>query len=546
MPLTFIDIEKQKTWRIAVFFLLLVFMYFCVTAALVQGILLIIFPFQFIKSGFPLVTGNLLYLFVVFVFSLIIAAIHFFVSSLNAVEAIMNNLGAVPPDREDGIHRRLINIVDEIHIVTGNKRMMRCMVIPSLSMNAMAVADLRGDSVIAITEGLLSRLTRSQTEAVLAHEAYHILSGDCMETTVAASLFGMYAAMIERLQALGEEDSPGIYPVFFLFWILLKASQLLSMFVSREREYRADAASVRMTRNPLALAEALHRIGRNADGSGFIGSGLEMLCISDPQETAQQEEGVWASLMSTHPPIKKREEILLRMAHASIADLEKRVVKAGVASLTPAQSQGQYYVLNPERHWQGPCTVADLVSFPWISPRSWISTGPGQEVERASENVLIHAALAERITRSGQEFSPFTCPLCKQALHEISYEKTKVYQCNYCRGIMVDDARLPRIIVRREIACTERIKSLARAATKDNQNRILMRKMQGKAVCTVPLVPCPKCHNSMMRTFYSLAYLIEIDRCNYCDIIWFDADELAILQCVIENKMTAGSDTLAE
>ena len=49
-----------------------------------------------------------------------------------------------------------------------------------------------------------------------------------------------------------------------------------------------------------------------------------------------------------------------------------------------------------------------------------------------------------------------------------------------------------------------------------------------------------------MRTFYSLAYLVEIDRCNYCDIIWFDADELAILQCVIENKMTAGSDTLVE
>jgi heat shock protein HtpX len=343
MPLTFIDIEKQKTWRIAVFFLLLVFMYFCVTAALVQGIFLIIFPFQFIRNGLFLFTGNPLYLFVVFGFSLIIAAIHFCVSSLNAVKAIMDNLGAIPPDPEDGIHRRLINIVDEIHIVTGNKRMMRCMVIPSLSMNAMAVADLRGDSVIAITEGLLSRLTRSQTEAVLAHEAYHILSGDCMETTVAASLFGMYAAMIEKLQALGEEDSPGIYPVFFLFWILLKASQMLNMFVSREREYRADAASVRMTRNPLALAEALHRIGRSR-GSGFIGSGLEMLCISDPQETApEEEEGFWASLMSTHPPIKKREEILLRMAHVSTADLEKKVVKAEGAMMTPAQSQQQYY-----------------------------------------------------------------------------------------------------------------------------------------------------------------------------------------------------------
>jgi Zn-finger nucleic acid-binding protein len=366
-----------------------------------------------------------------------------------------------------------------------------------------------------------------------------------METTVAASLFGMYAAMIEKLQALGEENSPGIYPVFFLFWILLKASQMLNMFVSREREYRADAASVRMTRNPLALAEALHLLGRSWNGSGFIGSGLEMLCISGPQETASDEdEGFWANIMSTHPPLKKREEILLRMAHVSTADLEKKVIQAQNTMIAPAQSQQQYYVLNPERHWQGPCNVADLVSFPWISPRSWISTGLGQEVERASENALIHTALAERVNRTGHEFSPFTCPLCKQALHEISYEKTKVYQCNYCKGIMVDDARLPRIIVRREIECTERIKSLARAVTKDNQNRLLMRKLQGKAALTMPLVPCPKCHNSMMRTFYSLAYLVEIDRCNYCDIIWFDADELAILQCVIENKMTAGSDTL--
>ena len=42
----------------------------------------------------------------------------------------------------------------------------------------------------------------------------------------------------------------------------------------------------------------------------------------------------------------------------------------------------------------------------------------------------------------------------------------------------------------------------------------------------------------MMRRFYSLAYLIEIDRCTYCGLTWFDKDELEMLQCVIENKMT--------
>ena len=63
--------------------------------------------------------------------------------------------------------------------------------------------------------------------------------------------------------------------------------------------------------------------------------------------------------------------------------------------------------------------------------------------------------------------------------------------------MMVDDARLPRIIVRREIECTERIKSLARAAAKDNQNRLLMRKLQGKTthVKPGPLSKMPQFHD---------------------------------------------------
>ena len=45
MPLTYIDIERQKTWRIGIFFLILLFMYYCVTFALLQGIALFVFPF---------------------------------------------------------------------------------------------------------------------------------------------------------------------------------------------------------------------------------------------------------------------------------------------------------------------------------------------------------------------------------------------------------------------------------------------------------------------------------------------------------------------
>ena len=200
------------------------------------------------------------------------------------------------------------------------------MVIPSLSMNAIAVEDLSGQATIAITEGLLSRLTRPQLEAVLAHEAYHILSNDCIEATVATSLFGMYAAMLEKLQDFGDEErGGGLHPAFFLFWVLMKLGQMLNLFISREREYRADAASVRMTRDPVAMAEALYLLSRNWRSTGLIGSGLEMLCIMNPEEAeAEEEEGFWQNLMSTHPPIRKRIDVLLSMAHADISILKSK------------------------------------------------------------------------------------------------------------------------------------------------------------------------------------------------------------------------------
>jgi Zn-finger nucleic acid-binding protein len=41
----------------------------------------------------------------------------------------------------------------------------------------------------------------------------------------------------------------------------------------------------------------------------------------------------------------------------------------------------------------------------------------------------------------------------------------------------------------------------------------------------------------MFRGFYSSAHLIEVDRCGFCGITWFDQDELEMLQCMIENRL---------
>jgi Zn-dependent protease with chaperone function len=185
MPLTFIDIERQKNWRIWLFFLFLMLMYFVVTAVFAAAFLSVTWlaaPRFWIFSGIT---------------ALLVAGIHFWFSAYDTVGTVVRGLDARPPDPKDDIHKMLMNIMEEMHVVTGNRRKIQCAVIPSFSMNALAVADLKGEAVIGITEGLLSRLTRPQLETVVAHEAHHILSGDCLETTVASSLFGTYASAIE-------------------------------------------------------------------------------------------------------------------------------------------------------------------------------------------------------------------------------------------------------------------------------------------------------------------------------------------------------------
>jgi heat shock protein HtpX len=526
MPLTFIDIERQKNWRIGIFFLVLMLLYFVIILALAIPF----FPRTLFGSGqfwpFGLLTAVL------------VAAIHFFLAGYDAVNNVVTKLDGHPPDSKDDVHRILMNIMEEMHVVTGGKRPIQCVVIPSLSLNALAAADLKGAAVIGITEGLLSRLSRPQLEAVIAHEAHHILSGDCLETTIVASLFGPLSSLMDKYS----ETPHGRFiphPALLPAWVLLKLGVLLNLFISREREYRADAAAVRMTRNPVALAETLHLLSRSWRGAGFIGSGYEMLCIVNPQITALDEsDGFWADLFSTHPPIRKRIELLLSMARISVTELELKADRRAQTADQPAQPV--YYALTPQQQWQGPFTLAELGALPWLSPLTWITSGNQQSVDRAWKEPVINALFALRLSQNERALSDLACPSCQQPLIMESYEGTHVDRCRFCAGTLVENIRIPRILARtnRDRPCTDRVSALARAVVGENHHRHAQRKLSVvKARPAVPRLACPKCKNPMHRTFFSAAYAIDIDRCSFCGLTWFDQDELEMLQCLIENRI---------
>ncbi len=531
MPLTFIEIEKQKSWRIWIFFLVLIVLYFVVSLTLALPII----PHAVFFSK-PFGFGN--FWLVALIIASLVAALHILFTGYGAVNTMIRDLAAQTPDPNDDIHKTLLNIMQEIHVVTGKKRTIECVVIPSLSMNALAASDLKGRAVIGITEGLLSRLNRPQIETVVAHEAHHILSGDCLETTIAASLFGSLSSLMDKYSATAEGQS---FPSPFLWpaWFLLKISSMLNMFISREREYRADAAAVRMTRNPLALAETLHLLSRSWRGVGFIGSGFEMMCIVNPESTLLDEtEGFMADLFSTHPPLKKRIEILLTMAHTGISELDTRSDKKAAAG-SQKKPEAHYYAMNPQQQWQGPFTLIELGLLPWLSPLTWMTRDDTKTTDRAWRDPLINDLFTARLTQE-QAASDFTCPSCNQPLVLESCEGTRVSQCRFCSGTLVDNDKIMRILARATAkrSCSDRLAALTRAVVKENLLKNTRRRITAlRKEPVIPLLSCPQCHNPMYRGFFSAVYFIEIDRCSFCGITWFDRDEFDMLQCLIENKV---------
>jgi Zn-finger nucleic acid-binding protein len=270
-----------------------------------------------------------------------------------------------------------------------------------------------------------------------------------------------------------------------------------------------------------------------------------MLCIVNPQATTLDErEGFVADLLSTHPPLRKRMDIMLRMARVSVTELDARASGRNVRRAAAAGPR--YHVMSPKQVWQGPFTLQELVCLPWLGPLTWMTTDTAQAADRAWKDPLINAIFQARLAAPECKDSGMSCPSCRQPLKETSQEGTQVSRCHFCAGTLIETAKIPRIIARtdRTNPCTERVTALARTVLKENQLRQVHRAFERSARSSVPALSCPKCGNRMYRGFYSMTHLIEVDRCSYCGLTWFDQDELAMLQCLIENRLVPDQDDM--
>jgi heat shock protein HtpX len=219
--------------------------------------------------------------------------------------------------------KQLVNVVEEMAIASGLPRP-RVWIVPDPDPNAFATGRDAASASIAVTEGLLSKLSRDELQAVVAHEMAHVRNLDVRLMTLLAGMVGAIALLSDGLgrtigrgsRAVGRRSSGGkgnpLGVIILVLWLLTLVvapviSRILAMGVSRKREYLADATGAQLTRNPMALASALEKLEAASDPTRAISQGAAHLCIVDPSPGLMSgKEGFLADFVASHPPIKQR------------------------------------------------------------------------------------------------------------------------------------------------------------------------------------------------------------------------------------------------
>jgi heat shock protein HtpX len=183
--------------------------------------------------------------------------------------------------------------------------------------NAFATGRNPQNAAVAATTGILRVLSERELRGVMAHELAHVKHRDILISTVSATMAGAISMLANFAMFFGGRGSDGqrANPIASIAVMLLAplAASVIQMAISRAREFEADRGGAEISGDPQALASALQKIQRAAQGT-------PLETTERHPETAQMmimnplSGGGLRGLFSTHPPTEERVERLLAMA----------------------------------------------------------------------------------------------------------------------------------------------------------------------------------------------------------------------------------------
>jgi len=229
--------------------------------------------------------------------------------------------GARPVTREQA--PRLYAITEQL-CQRANLPLPRLYVIPQAAPNAFATGRNPRHAAVAVTAGLLELMTEEEVEGVIAHELGHVKNHDILTASIAATVagaitfiaqMGQYRMLFGGMRRNDDRDSGGgnaLGMILGLLSIFLAplAAMILQMWISRTREFAADAAAAHMVGHPHGLIRALEKLGyANQRLPMDVSPATAPLYIVAPLNTGD----VFSKWFSTHPPLEARIEALRRL-----------------------------------------------------------------------------------------------------------------------------------------------------------------------------------------------------------------------------------------
>jgi heat shock protein HtpX len=210
------------------------------------------------------------------------------------------------------IEKWLMATVESQAKIVGIK-MPEVAIFPSPDMNAFATGASKNNSLMAVSQGLLDKMTQGEVEAVVGHEMSHIANGDMVTLALIQGVVNTFVVFLSRVVGhvvdrviLKNNQGHGIgyfVTVMISQVVLSILASTIVMYFSRKREFIADTGGADLAGHQ-NMINALKRLGQ-----------VEPVPL--PEQMAAfgiNDKGGIMALFSSHPPIEARIEALEQRA----------------------------------------------------------------------------------------------------------------------------------------------------------------------------------------------------------------------------------------
>ncbi len=182
-------------------------------------------------------------------------------------------------------------------------------IFPSQASNAFATGWNRNNALVAVSTGLLSRFSKDEARAVMAHEIGHVANGDMVTLALIQGVVNTFVMFFSRI--IGHTidrvvfktergHGPGFYIVTFVAEIILGIlASMIVFWFSRRREFRADLAGAQLAGAP-AMIGALERLRAEQGLPAELPDTMMAFGIRTTGAKSMMR------LFMTHPPLDER------------------------------------------------------------------------------------------------------------------------------------------------------------------------------------------------------------------------------------------------